>query len=298
MCTRSADPPRRTHMSATLDLDPNLGLAARNDLLYIADHWADLRARLRPGGGNALTGMPSGTSEGHCPIDVHVSDLLREIEDEARMLGHVLMDEATMEVPAVVLDAEGGPVLDDDGAPKMTTRPVPWQPRTSRMPALLVDVAQRYGHWTAGEDRTARDFCDWAHEYAGKVRHTLERPAPPTYVGPCQGKGEDGAGCGGELYLRDDRDGGTCRECGAEFTYAGQRDYVAREMQVRLMTLAEIVTALAYMDRRRSIRTLQEWVQDEKLKAAVAVEGEAALYRFRDALELAEMKRGRPRVTA
>lgn len=247
-------------MSATLDLDPNLGLAARNDLLYIAEHWTDLRARLRPGGGNALTGMPSGTSEGHCPIDVHVSDLLHEIEDEARMLGHVLMDET------------------DD-----------WTPRTSRMPALLVDVAQRYGHWTAGDDeRAALDFMDWAHEYAGKVRRALERPAPPSYVGPCQGKGEDGAGCGGELYLRDDRDGGECRECGAEFTHGGQMAYLAREMEDRLMEPAEIVRALKIVGHAVQAATVFKWVQRGKLEPAIPGE---RLFRFAKALELAGRKR-------
>lgn len=240
-------------------LDPNVGLAARNNLLYIADHWADLRARLRPGGGNALTGMPSGTSEGHCPIDVHVSDLLREIEDETRTLGHVLMDET------------------DD-----------WTPRTSRMPALLVDVAQRYGHWTAGEGRRALDFCDWAHEYAGKVRHTLERPAPPTYVGPCCGMGDDGAGCAGELYLREDRDAGTCRECGAEFTRGGQLDYLTRQMEVLLMEPAEIVRALKIVGHAVQAGTVFKWVQRGKLEPAIPGE---RLYRFADALGIVERKR-------
>lgn len=260
-------------------LDPNLGLAARNSLLYIADHWADLRARLRPGGGNALTGMPGGTSEGHCPIDVDVSDLLLEIENEARMLAYVLMDEATMEVPAIVLD--------EQGQPKEVTRPVPWEPRTSRMPALLVDVAQRYGHWTAGDERTALEFCDWAHEYEGRVRRALERPAPPSYVGPCGGKGDDGAGCAGELYLRPDRDSGTCRECGCEFTRAGQLDYLAREMEDRLMEPAEIVRALKIVGHAVQAATVFKWVQRGKLRPAV--EGER-LYRFADALGIVERK--------
>ena len=272
-------------------MDPNLGLSARNDLLYIADHWADLRARLRPGGGNALTGMnvSGGGDEGHCPIDVHVSDLLHEIEDEARMLGHVLMDEATMEVPAVVRDDKGKPVLDDKGAPKMTTRPVPWLPKTDRMPALLVEVAQRYGHWTAGDDdRAALDFMDWAEEYAGKVRRALERPAPPSYVGPCQGKGEDGAGCAGELYVREGREGGKCRECGAEFSREGQMEFLAREMQDRLMTQTEIARALKIVGHAVQAATVYKWVEREKLKPAV--EGER-LYRFADALGIVARKR-------
>lgn len=237
-------------------IDPNLGLRARNDLLYIADHWTDLRARLRPGGGSALTGMPSGTSDGHCPIDVHVSDLLWEVESEARMLAHVLMDET------------------DD-----------WTPRTSRMPGLLADVAERYGHWTAGGDeRAALDFMDWAEEYAGKVRRALERPAPPSYVGPCQGRGEDGAGCAGELYLREGRDAGRCRECGAEFTRFEQEAFVEDALRERLMTVGEITSALAVLHMETPYRTVQSWARRKKIEP---VDKEAGLYRLADAIPLA-----------
>ena len=213
-------------------MDPNLGLAARNDLLYIADHWADLRARLRPGGGNALTGMPhGGGDEGHCPIDVHVSDLLHEIENEARMLGHVLMDET------------------DD-----------WAPRTSRMPALLVDVAQRYGHWTAGDDeRAALDFMDWAHEYAGKVRRALERPAPKRYMGPCRHTGSDGAGCAGELYTREGWDGATCRECGNGTTMAEYHQWLAGQIGTLRLPYTETFRALKSLDLGVSERTWERW---------------------------------------
>lgn len=236
-------------------MDPNVSLAARNNLLFIVEHWSDLRARLVPGGGNALNGMPSGTTEGHAPIDIGISDLLFAVEEEARTLGHVLMDET------------------DD-----------WTPRTSRMPWLLADVAARYGHWTAGEDeRAALDFCDWAEEYAEKVRWALERPAPPTYVGPCQGKGEDGAGCAGELYLREGRHSGRCRECGSEFTTDEQMAFLQSELASRLMTPAEIVRGLKIVGHQVQAATVFKWVQRGKL--APAIEGER-LYRFADALGL------------
>ncbi|WP_208012579.1 hypothetical protein, partial [Cellulomonas shaoxiangyii] len=180
---------------------------------------------------------------------------MHEIEEEARSLGHVLLDET------------------ED-----------WAPRSSRMPVLLYDVAARYGHWTAGDERTALAFCDWAEEYASKVRRALERPAPPDYVGPCQGVGEDGAGCGGELHLRQDRDGGTCRECGQEFTREGQAAFVREALKDRLMTLSEIASALVVLDMEVPYRTIQSWARREKIKPASEDE---PLYRFEDALTLA-----------
>lgn len=231
-------------------------LHARKNLDYIASHWTDLRARLMPGGGNALTGMPMGDGSETSPIDIGISDLLFEIEQEARSLGHVLIDETA-----------------------------DWAPRSSRMPTLLIDVTERYGHWTAGDEMTALAFCDWAEEYASKVQHALERPAPANYVGPCQHRGEDGAGCAGELYLRPSLDGGKCRECKTEFTRAEQMAYVERELETRLMTQSEIVTALMILDRATPIKTVQSWVQRHKLLEAVPGDG---LYRLADAKALAE----------
>src|SRR5690606_27988154 len=70
-----------------------MGLDARNALLWSADQWPRLKAALIPGGGNGLNGMPRHPEEHPAPFDVHVSDLLFEIETEARALAHVLLDE-------------------------------------------------------------------------------------------------------------------------------------------------------------------------------------------------------------
>jgi len=152
------------------------------------------------------------------------------------------------------------------------------------MPSLLVEVAERYGHWTAGDERTALAFCDWAEEYYDKVRRALERPAPAEYVGPCRGKGEDGAGCDGELYLRDGRTSGRCRACGTEFTQAEQMAYVQGELEQRLMTPAEIVRALKIVGMTTKPGTVYKWVQRGRL--APAIPGDD-LYRFVDAIGLA-----------
>lgn len=235
-----------------MSVDNLTALAARDDLLFIVDHWTSLRARLRPGSGGALTGVVVSTSDEPSPIDLHVSDLMREIEDKiARFYGHILADETD------------------------------WTPATSHMPGLLADVARRYGHFTA-DDQLALGFCDDAHEYREKVRKALERPAPPTYIGPCQGDN-----CGGELYVREGRDAGTCRECGQPFTLAEQRRWLDEQMEHRLMTLAEIPRALKILGIETKPGTVRKWAERERL-----VEATDGLYRLADAKELAERMSG------
>lgn len=230
-------------------------LAARDDLLWIAAQWDTLRARLRPGGGNALTGVAVATSDdGHAPIDVHISDLMFEIEENvARFYGRILADETD------------------------------WTPTTSAMPGLLREVAQRYGHFTEQDACMALGFCDDAEDYRYRVTRALERPAPPTYVGPCQ---QDN--CHGELYVRENHLGGRCPECKQEFTLVEQRAFLDREMDARLMTQAELPRALNILGVKVAPGTVRKWVEREKL-----VEVVDGLYRLADAKALAEGSRTR-----
>lgn len=233
-------------------MDRVAALNARDDLYWIADHWDALRARLRPGGGNALTGVAATSDDGHAPINVRVSDLLYEIEENvARFYSRILMDETD------------------------------WQPTTSAMPALLHEVAQRYGHFTEQDDCLALGFCDDAHEYREKVHRELEQPAPATYVGPCQTDN-----CRGELYVREGHEQGTCRECGGAFTLVGQRAFLDRELEARLMTQAELPRALSILGVKVPPGTVRKWVERGRL-------GEVAdgLYRLADAKALAETGR-------
>lgn len=247
-------------------IDRLVALAARDDLLWIAAQWDSLRARLRPGGGNALTGVAVATSnDGHAPIDVHISDLMYEIEENvARFYGRILADETD------------------------------WTPATSAMPALLRDVATRYGHFTAGDDDAmALGFCDDANDYRHRVTRALERPAPPTYVGPCQ---QDN--CHGELYVQEKHTGGRCPECGHDFTLVDQRAFLDREMDARLMTLAEIPRALNILGVKVPAGTVRRWAakpkdpkKDPLLKPAVDGDEDVRLYRLADAKVLAESGR-------
>lgn len=278
-------------------MDAQTALNARTDLLWIVDHWAHLRARLHGGGGNALTGLPSGSTETPLPIDVHVSDLMREIEDQARFYAAVLLDEVPPEHGCDGRCVDGWITTAAEAA--KAGQPVPPAPSswdcperrdpitTSTMPTLLGQVAERYGHFTADE-REALDFCDEAHDFRERVRRTLERPAPPAYVGPCRSRTADGAGCAGELYLREGRDGGTCRECGTEFTEGKQVAFIAGELERRLMTASEIGSALVVLGFPAPPSTVRSWISRERLTPVGP--GEPRLYRLAQALELAKAR--------
>lgn len=238
----------------TTPITAQMGLDARNALLWIADQWPRLKAALIPGGGNGLNGMPRHPEEHPAPFDVHVSDLLFEIETEARALAHVLLDET------------------DD-----------WTPTTSAMPGLLREVAQRYGHWTSGDARTALAFLDWAEEYRGKVWSALERPAGPRYIGECPV-----SECDGELRLRDGQGAATCPECGTRTTLAEQLVYARGRFGDMLFTQSEILSALMILETPVKQSTLAKWVERGKLEVRVDMGGDGDLYGLAEAVDLAE----------
>jgi len=264
-------------------------LNARDDLLWIADHWTNLRARLRPGGGNALTGIAVNGGEDGVPIDMAISDLIAEIEwNVARHWANVLIDE-TPPAHGCGGRCHGSPEHKHnnemcDGQVVPADRcPTPDEPITTQhMPTLLAQVARRYGHFT-NDERTLLEFCDDAHDYRERVRKVLERPAPPTYVGPCRVDG-----CAGELYIGEHRDGGTCRECGTDFTLADQRAYISAKLEERLMTASEIASALTVLDLTVPMGTLKSWIARKRLVEAVPGDG---LYRLADARDLAMRRR-------
>lgn len=242
------------------------GLAARDDLLHVVRRWPELRANLTRGGGKALTGIPGGGGD-RIPLDLGISDLMREIEDEARFYAHILLEET-----------------------------VDWAPTTSTMPGLLREVAARYGHFTTADDRTALDFTDAAHELARKVDGALGDRERPEYVGPCPNPDHEGAGCPGELFLRKDRVDGRCGICGTAFDRVGQRAYVAVALSGRLLTLVEMRAALLKAGAPMPRSTLYRWAEKGRLlehaewdmwRGIPFVVTPTGLYPFADALKLA-----------
>lgn len=252
-------------------------LEARESLEWIAAMWPELRARLRREGSNPLTGRVSGSESTPLVIDVAVSDLMREIEDEARSLAHVLCDET--------VDADGQP----------------WAPRTSAMPDLLREVASHYGHFTTGDERTALAFCDWAHEYREKVRRAIERPAPPSYMGDCPRTIEQpltwdgeqyiaGDPCPGSLYLRPGRATMRCPACHGETTLDDQREHIRVALESRLMTAPEIRASLVVLGAPVPHSTIRTWIERGRLPEVYPGE---RLYRLADAIDLASRRLAR-----
>lgn len=231
------------------------GLAARDAWLYVAHAWPALQARLVPGDG----APGAGTGEtARLPIDVAVSDLMREIEEHARFYGQVLLEETT-----------------------------DWAPRTSTMPGLLVDVATRYGHFTMAEDRIALDFADAAHEAQRKVHGALERPAPPRWVGPCPDEA-----CEGSLRQREDQVDARCRTCGREVGPLEWQALMYDAFEERVMTRSELESALLVTGHQVKIRTIDQWITRRRLvevgDTRDRLGNRVGLFRFRDAWSLAE----------
>ncbi|QIK82412.1 IBR domain-containing protein [Sanguibacter sp. HDW7] len=233
--------------------DAKTALEASRNLAWIANHWPDLEAALTPGGGNALTGMPRTDSTG-IPINIHVSDLMREIDDHARHLCLQLIDE---------------------------THDITDMPPTPA--ARLHLAAQRYGHWCAADPTTAHTYTDTAHDYREKTRRVLEKPLAPTYLGPCPTPD-----CDGELYQRGATTRLTCPACHHETDVTTQRAYLAEQMEERLMTLSEITSALVVAGHPVPHSTVRRWASSRRLRHITD-----GLYKFTDALTLAEHRAAR-----
>lgn len=233
------------------------GLEAKHNLEYIAARWPDLHARLRPTPGlNLGTARPIPASKP--PIRLDVSDLMHEITVETEALAHVLIYETD------------------------------WRPPTSRMPRLLHEVAQRYGHWITQDDTTALAFTDWAHHTRTRVERTLENPVPPSYIGPCRLPD-----CDGSVYYQQGRTLGKCDTCANMWDLTEQRNFIRQALEARLMTQSEIVSALTLMETPRGIKTVNSWVRRGRLPEVAP-----KLYPFAIALDLAQQTPARTKETA
>jgi hypothetical protein len=291
-------------------------LAARDDLLAVAAAWPAIRARLTPTSATSEIRTPPGSKP---PIDIGVSDLIRTVKERTRFYAQVLLEELP---PAHGCGGacHGSPehrceckpdavvVLGDDCPDRVD--PI----TTSSMPALLQEVAGRYGHFThrSGE-RMALDFLDDAHEMRRMVSGLLAQTERPRWQGPCP---EDE--CAGELYQRAGGSEARCRECGREVGTVEWRAILAVAFETRLMTWGELVSALYVMGHQVPAETVNTWVKRYKVwkrdKAASELEGERVrqlprqclvpafedpdLYRFKDATDLAERRVARVRASA
>ena len=273
-----------------------LALSAQNDLMHIVAKWAELTERLAGGGGKALTGMPRGASEA-LPIDVHVSDLMREIEDQARFYGQVIDDEVEPEH-----GCDGKCVADWFAAAAQTPGlavPTGWNCplrrdpiTTSAMPALLEQVARHVAHFTADE-REALDLADMAHDLRERVRMTIDPSAAPGYLGPCPRRE-----CSGELRVKGSSTSAICPVCGERTSIREQVEFLHAQLEERLLTVGEIVVALKVLECPASESTVRRWITRGDLVEAVKIDGGMGLYPLAQAKALAEKRTVRVEVAA
>lgn len=233
--------------------DPALGLRAKANLTYIADRWDDLHKALEPGRtGSTIRTKPTSTP----PLRVHVADIISEITQHAEIYAHQLMD--------------------DTG----------WTPTTSAMPGLLREIADRYGHWMAADQRTALDFLDWTETYSERVLNALNPPERARYIGPCMV-----ANCDGELRLREGDTAGVCgnKTCRSPFTLDEYRTWLDQQFAERLMDRSELCAALVMLGLVHTDRVhkrVENWITRGQLV------DRGGLYSLAEAKTLAE--KGRP----
>lgn len=238
-------------------IDNLVALGARDDLLAVVTAWPALALLVAPQTAADTGPRVSGGDDAanRSPANLEALDLMHEIEDATRFYARVLIDET------------------DD-----------WAPTTSRMPGLLEDVADRYGHFTAGDDKTALDFCDWAHEAQRKVAGILSdrEKARKTWFGPCQV--ED---CGGQLHARPGAISARCPVCGTEASMFTQRAYLREKLDAHLMTASEIASALKieFEGDAPTFELVRSWISRKRLKPA-----EEGLYKLQDARALIRRK--------
>lgn len=237
----------------------------------LANLWETLHAYLEPHRSGESTGRTPPTSRP--PISLIASDVLRELDDWAWFYASALMDETTEYTPA------------------------------NTTPERLRDIAERHGHFTAGEDerwvkhhrrdpdmppghwqRVALDYCDTAHEMRRKVLGVIERPPPPKFMGPCMAEG----GCGGDVYLRHGEKIARCVECDQGHDDADLRRQMWRALEARLIRRDELREALNMLrphgTKRVSPELVRKWIQRGRL---VPVIRDPELFRLTDAADVA-----------
>ena len=243
-----------------MSIDTQVALAARANMEALVILWPRLLDHLGGIAGISYEGSVTGSTEPRLPINTAVSDLLYEVEESTRFYAHVLMDETD------------------------------WTPETSAMPALLVEVMDRYGHFVTGDDEKAQiDFTDTWHELRRKAEGVVsEERKSRAWFGPCpapRAVGEDG--CPGQLHAVPGSSRAACPICGTETDLVDQRKWLGDRLDAHLMTKSEIASALRieFEGDAPTFDTVCSWVRRKKLKPA-----EEGLYRLQEARELVRPK--------
>ncbi|MGB2557747.1 hypothetical protein [Cellulosimicrobium cellulans] len=223
-------------------------LDARDNLNHIAHHWADLQHQL---GGLKSTPTDKITvatsSDPQAPINLHVLDLLDEIRSWAWWAVGQLEVHAGITADLGFSDT-----------------------------AALRHLAQHHECWDGVDD-----FEHAAQRFRRKIDRVIKNNQR-TYLGPCTSRGEDKAGCTGEIYATNDSTRGACPVCGAEWQQGHQENYILAQLDDVLMTPVELHHALRNIGHVVPRGTIRSWISRGRLKSE-----EEDLYRLADALKLA-----------
>ncbi|GAA1766068.1 hypothetical protein [Streptomonospora arabica] len=131
--------------------------------------------------------------------------------------------------------------------------------------------------WLRGRDYGPECIDEITHAVQ-QARRAVDIPAVSVYVGPCE--------CGAAVYARTGSPLGTCRECGAQWGVAEQREWMRNAAEDTLMTAAEIARATSRPSALVSPGTVRSWASRGRLEAHGHNERKHPLYRLGDALNL------------
>lgn len=185
------------------------------------------------------------------PIDMSVSKMLEEIGREVDFYVHVLLDE-----------------VNGYTAPR-------------RLDDRIRSLVDRRGHFMGTEDLCGLDFADCGETLLSRALGLITRPAPPRWRGPCR-IGE----CNGQRYA-DQNDVIRCDECKNVTDENTWKIELIRALDSRLMRRGEILGALRMVGAKVKPDTLKKWITRKRLVPVIA---EPELYRFTDAMDLANVK--------
>lgn len=131
--------------------------------------------------------------------------------------------------------------------------------------------------WLRGRDY-GPECIDEITAAVDQARRAVDIPAVSVYVGPCE--------CGAAVYARTGSPVGACRECGAQWGVAEQREWMRQAAEDHLMTAAEIARATSRPSAVVSPGTVRSWASRGRLQGHGHDKHDRPLYRLGDALNL------------